>query len=438
MFAMLDALSHKRVPLRLGIVSALLVGGIGVVAVYQPEAAIAMACVPVAVWLVESAKRPVLPWLAITGIVAAGTTLPGHIPLGDVACTLALVLCTADHVDWPTDLPRQLTGLLTLVFAAAALSVLVDQPPLTGAGKRLFHLAIYALLIGAVAMGRIRVHNLVRGIRVGIVLGLLTGLAGMAGVGRFDTYPGRLTGIFGDPNVASLVTVGLGMVVLHYSTTPRERWSIVALMVVIVGLTLSRTGILALVLALVWYLWVNRMPRSVALALVVGATVAALELPSTLQRFGPYSINSSGETSFRTIVNQLDAHAAAQHFLTGTGAGTATIVLPSGATFFFANSYEALLAEFGLPMAAVMLALMVFTAVSLWRCRPRAVGIEAGLLAVLISALTIGEVLFTLTAALVIGAAWRHILLTRRHDRAVPSSMAAPDVVAAGVPVLPG
>ena len=102
---------------------------IGVLVAYSPMAGLIAALVPLVVWLVGKAREPVLPWIAIVGIVFAGINLPGHIPLADVACALALVLCINKKVEWPTRMPRQVALLLLLVFLAVLLSVVWTTRP---------------------------------------------------------------------------------------------------------------------------------------------------------------------------------------------------------------------------------------------------------------------------------------------------------------------
>jgi hypothetical protein len=179
-------------------------------------------------------------------------------------------------------------------------------------------------------------------------------------------------------------------------------------MLAIVGLSLSRTGLLAFGLALLWYLWVHKLPRSVGVTLIVGAVVGVLLLPSTIQSLGPFALHSSSD-QLRALIDHASAQDVASHFVTGTGPGTAYIQIVNGAQFFFHNSYYAMLAEFGLLVSIPFLLLIVTTTFGLFRTRPRAPAIEAALLASLIMALTLGEVLLTFTMAIILGAAWHHI-----------------------------
>ncbi len=408
---MTSGFDRAPVVVAIGLLAAIIAGAAATV---NPKIALVVALVLLALALAALARRAILPWAAFVLVAMAGVTLPGlRIPLGDAGAALALVLCIGQRPPEPTRLPQAMKVLLGLLVLGTAAAAAVDAPPASGAAKRVVHIALFALLVAALASGRIRQFNLVRGIVIGLSLGLLSGLAGLAGVSSLNHYAHRLTGFFGDPNVASLVTVCLGMVVLHYMKGRQHRQLVMGLMIVIVALTLSRTGALALVLALLWLLLVHRLPRSVGVGLIVVAIITALLLPANLQTFGPFQIHVSSD-HLRALIDQASFTDLRQHFLTGTGPGTAYITIVNGEQFFFHNSFYAIVAELGLFGAVPYLFLAVFTATKLFATRPRSPELEAAFLGIMVMALTLGEVLLTLTAAVVIGAAWRHILLSAR------------------------
>jgi O-Antigen ligase len=362
-----------------------------------------------AVW----AAAPLLPWLLVVPIVLPGLNVTFlHIPLADLSCAGLLFVAYMSGRRTALSIPGYLTVALCSVVAVALFTFVVDTPPLAGAEKRILHLILFTLLIATVAKGRISPHNLRRGILVGLALGLLSGLAGLAGVSSLDYYAGRLTGWFGDPNVACFITITLGMVAYHHARDRRNGNLTLLLIVVIVALTLSRTGILALGLVFLWIFVIRHVPNYLAIVIVAVVTVAILSLPETIQTLGPYQAHAASDT-FRSLVDQLSLQSLKANYVLGAGPGTAFLILPNGNPFFFHNSYYAGLSEFGLLGGAAYLALLIPTAFKLLQIRPRSYALESALLSVVIFALTIGEILFTLTAAIALGSAWYYILSSR-------------------------
>jgi hypothetical protein len=352
--------------------------------------------------------------LLLVPILLTGLTLPGKMPAEDIFCGLALLLASVQVVKYRVRLPTLLWVALGFIIAGALLALVLDHPPTFGGLKRMFHLGLFCLLIAAIASARIRSVNLARAISIGLSIGLVTGLVGL--VAGSSSYAGRLTGTFGDPNVASLVAVGAGMIGYHYAERPRARLYILVVVIAIVGESLSRTGGLALALALLWVFWAYKVPRSISIPMIVGAVIGALSLPSDIQTVGPFA-GHAASNQLRALIDQASAQDMVHHLWTGTGPGTAYIQISNGTQFFFHNSYEAMVAEFGLLVVVPFGVLLVATAYMLFRTRPRAPAIEAGLLATLVMALTLGEVLLAFTAAIVLGAAWNHILSNRPERR---------------------
>ncbi len=268
---------------------------------------------------------------------------------------------------------------LSWSFCAVLLSVVLDHPPLSGAAKRVFHIGTYALLIGAIATGRIRSENLVRGIRIGLALGFVSGLAGLAGVGYFDKYSGRLTGVFADPNVASLVAVGLGMVAMNFARTSRERWSLAVA---------DGADRRALPLA-----HGRPRPRPCFRLVPLGTPGPSFsgrrarcrrsrrrdQVAANLQTAGPFSIHSQS-SGLRNLINQASNHQVAQHYPHGHGCRHGfhqnlerdAVLLPQQLCRDDCRIWSSDDPDHGSSPSW-------FTAISLWRSRPRAPALEAAL-----------------------------------------------------------
>lgn len=400
---------------------------------HHPAVAVGLAFLPLLLGLVCRVRAAALPWLVLVPIVLAGLSVPKlGVPLADAGAALALVMALARPVALPPGLPGWLKALLVAVLVAGLLTVPVDHPPLGGAVKRLIHIAILVLLVAAIAHGRLSTGNVVRAIEVGLALGLVSGLGSFVGVLDNYGYPHRLTGWFEDPNVAAYEAVVLGLVALHHVRSRRERRLVVATMVLITVLSLSRTGLFALAVSLFWVAGGYRVPKVLGAAFVAAATFIALRLPASLLTFGPFADHAQSD-NLRQLINAAGSAKAAAHFLTGAGAGTAYLHISNGEKFFFHNSYYAMVAEFGLLLTAVYLGLLVYTAAKLARSRPRSPALEAGMVAMLVVALSLGEVLLALTAGLLLGTVWSHVLTAARGSDgatlADPPRQSAPEAL---------
>ena len=67
-----------------------------------------------------------------------------------------------------------------------------------------------------------------------------------------STYPGRMIGMFGDPNTAGLHLLALGLVYAGIAQRNRKYFIVLAISVLGIFLTFSRTTWLGLGLALAW------------------------------------------------------------------------------------------------------------------------------------------------------------------------------------------
>ena len=387
----------------------------GYLVTVSTTAVVALAVTGVLAALWARAHNPVLPWLALLPIVLASLEIPGvQIPLFDIGVAIAFAYSMGQEDEEPTRLPTYLLAVLGGLIMVAAASIITVNAPISGAVSRILHLTLFGMLLWAIAAGKITRHNLTTAIVVGLCASSAMGAANLL-LGGGRNYSNRLTGLFGDPNVAALITVALGMVALSNIENRRHRQLIMVLLTVTVALTYSRTGLLALALALAWVTFLHRAPASVAVLAVLAAVIIGFTLPSQIQTIGPYSSHAASD-QFRAVIDQASFLDMKTNFVLGSGAGTAVVQIPNGTTFYFHNSFEALVAEFGIPGTLLYSVLAVSTIVSLFGARRRAPAIEAAFLSLLVMSLTVGEVLFAFSAAVVMGVAWRHVLLDRRRE----------------------
>jgi hypothetical protein len=370
-------------------------------------------------------RNPVLPWLALLPIILASVAVPGiKVPLADFGVAVAWLASLSVEDDEPTRVPTYLTVTLGAIVFVASASIITVNAPISGAISRILHLTLFGMLLWALAAGKITQRNLTRAIVVGLASSSVLGVVSLI-AGGGSNYSNRLTGLFGDPNVAALITVALGMVALSNLEVRRHRQLLILLMTVTVALSFSRTGLLALAVALAWAYSIHKAPTSVAVLSIIVVVVASFTLPSQIQTIGPYASHASSD-QFRAVIDQASFLDMRTHFVLGSGAGTAVVQIPNGTTFFFHNSFEALVTEFGIPGSVLYLVLALSTVGALFGAPRRYPMVEAAFLALLVMSLTVGEVLFAFTGAVVMGTAWRLVLLERRRvgsggSREVPS-----------------
>ena len=109
-------------------------------------------------------------------------------------------------------------------------------------------------LVVVVGQGRVHLTSLARGIGLGLAIGIPVSLPSIVTGG----YPGRLTGLFGDPNGAGMLMVTMTPLVMGV-VRGRWRWLVGLLGAGGVLLTFSRTSLLALAFVVVWMLVASRL-----------------------------------------------------------------------------------------------------------------------------------------------------------------------------------
>ena len=329
---------------------------------------------------------------------------PGGFLVGQVALAALIALSITRR---PT---RSLAGLKWLPWAAVAmlgylvlLSLSGPDLSLFGWPKRALRLALVLTALLVVVSGRIHYPSLVRGMAVGLLGNAVLFFAGVAPA----PYQQYLTGFLLDKNQAGLAYTVVGVLLLGVTTNARRQIAIAVVSTALVWTTGSRTSIAALVCALVWFALRPRLNVPGRLALAAAFAVA---IPFVEEKYGQAGefANRVGTDSFRARIDSASQAKLDQAPWNGQGLGEAWIKLSDGATYFFHNSYWALLIEGGW---IYLLATLVLT---VWFCmRPLRSGPppsllarsgEAANLAVLICALRLGEVFGATTASIALAA----------------------------------
>ncbi len=347
--------------------------------------------------------------------------LPGiGLPVNEVAPLLVCLLAANRVATSRERIPVWFIGGLTSVLTMLVItSYLHDLSPY----RRLLHVLLYLVLATLLASGRIHITSAARGLATGLIISIAMSLAGFGP----DNYAGRLTGYLGDPNAGGYVVAVLGLVALGLGPRGRFRYALILFTLTAVILTYSRTTLLAAAFAVLWLL-IGRRVSIWAGALLVGGMVYIVgHIPPQLTVFGPFSDRGGSDLLRERIIAQehLDiAHSP----LIGNGAGTATVKL-AGDVFFYHSSYLALQAEGGVVCLVLLVGVIVLTFFSITRM-PRDMRngwLEASLIALMVCAVNVGEILLELPSAIAIGMAmWHRLNATHPVDPSAPPETAPP------------
>jgi hypothetical protein len=342
----------------------------------------------------KRAKSSRIPDLLVGMVLPWGQLGIGGAPVNEFA---ALALCGLAALRRP----RFRIGLLIPMLVVALWSGLAISSAINGPFniRRMGHMTVYAGLVLFLGQGRIHFASLMRGLGLGLAIGIPLSIPSIATGG----YAGRLTGLFGDPNLAGMLIVCFGTLAVG-GIASRWRWVLGVLSAGAVVATFSRTSLLALVLVVVWALIARRTSLWLGLAILGPlAYVTAGQLES-LRLSGPFA-ERAGSDMLRERINE----AAAQRLATvpwyGDGPGSATVKV-NRLTFFLHNSYDAVQLEGGILALSLLMCLTIFLFLreATGPKIGRSVWVEAALGAGMICALNLGEVLFELPFAVILGA----------------------------------
>lgn len=312
---------------------------------------------------------------------------------------------------------RLLPFMVVALFYIALVSLFAD--PTADAldwRRRLIRLSLTCVLILVVAGGRIDLRSALTGLGIGLIGNAVLFYAGIAP----DYYDGVLSGYFEDKNVAGLTYTVLGVLLISAVRGIGARVVLTAVFGALVWLTGSRTSISAFAAGLVWLLVAARLPvagRWVLGALIyVGVDIASEDF-SQVGRFS----DREGSDLLRARIDAASEIKVGQAGILGDGLGEAYVVFAdddSRKVWLFHNSYWSALVEGGWPWLVMILALTLVMGLRplTGRLSRGELGAQAATVALLICAWRLGEVLFTLQWAIVMGYA----LVVRSPEESPP------------------
>lgn len=381
----------------------------------EPEILLAVAAIILLVFVTASLRRPdPLVFIAFVLLPMPKLHVPASpLPIGESIMLLAVLSAFLTLKEGLFPLPRWARLSLGIVVATLVVSTLVNGLFDYQTTKRLLHVAVYTLTIIGLVRGLLPRRMAVRGLQVGLAISVASGmLLPQRG------YVGRLTGFFGDPNVAGLMIVSLGTVAL--TGFQRARYRVVFGLFLLTGLamTYSRTAILAALMVFLWF-WIGRKLKPIpAVGVVVLAAVVIAVLPTSLQSIGPFS-DRTGSDQLRDRVATQEVGLVKQSPIIGHGPGTATVMVNFGANkFFFHNSYLALIQEGGVITLGFVMVLLLGTFLALMSLdtTDRQLLLESSIIGVWVMGINLGEVFLDLSAAVVIGFSLAYLVRVRARD----------------------
>ena len=328
------------------------------------------------------------------------------VPVPTPGALVPLVLCAlffpATSPARPSWFPLLVAGVPTWLLVTSLLQGQVDI-------RRVGSVGVWALVALVLSSGRIPLYMAARGLALGITV---AGLHGLVTLGSSD-YEGRLTGWFGDPNTAGTILLTTLCLCVPYLPSRRVTAAVLAVGVTAMVTTLSRTTLVAAVIAVVWMLLGGKINRLLGVTGVAAAVGAILALPESFTTSGPFG-DRAGSDALRERISAQEQQAVLDHPWVGHGAGTAKVDL-DGMTFFFHDSYLAIRAEAGWIGFALLVGLFaaVFVALVALPNARRSVWIEGAIVAVALCATNLGEVFLTGPAAVVLGFAGYHLAVQR-------------------------
>lgn len=344
---------------------------------------------------------------ALATIPLARQVVPiGLVPVSELACAGAVIIAAIQLLARPVAgsrlvlAPRWLTISFASLATLALASLLLAGNDSVVELRRFGHLMIGLALVWVIARGILPLRMAGLALLAGLYL---SGTAGLLGIAEDAGYSGRLTGLFGDPNVAAFGFAVLGAIALSSISSTRGRIIAVLPLLLFVGLAMSRTGFVAVGVMTVWIALSNsrRVPIS---ALAVGVLIAVIALGSTQVDIGDPFSDRAGSDALRQEIYEASEHRAFDAPLLGHGPAPQKVVARDE-SWFFHNSYYAAASELGIIFALGWLATLAAAFITLYRSRPRNVLLEATLLGVAVIAFSLGEVLLELPTMVALGFA---------------------------------
>lgn len=282
--------------------------------------------------------------------------------------------------------------------------------------RRLLRLVAMTALIYVIAVGQIHLRSAIIGYSTALLFNAVLFFAGLAP----DTYGGYLTGYLGDKNFAGLVHAIFALLVM---TALIKRWQQITVLIVssfLLWETGSRTSLAALLFA---YLWIMLAPRLIPAAKVALLGVFWWAIGFITEDFADASVfgDRTGTDALRARIDEMSWAKVQQTGFFGQGLGEAYVYDFAGErTWFFHNSYWSAFVEGGWIWAIGVVAVTLLVAVQPLSSNKRQslyqfVGQGLGI-ALLICALRLGEVFYTLPWAICMGYVLRTLIMENKEN----------------------
>lgn len=265
--------------------------------------------------------------------------------------------------------------------------------------RRAFRLCIMMTLVWALTTGRLNIVAGLKGIGIALIINFLLFYAGLAP----DNYAGVLTGYLGDKNVAGLYYTLFPILIAAILKERRHQFTCMALGLLAAFLTGSRTSLGAYAAAALWLLLARRLPIVGRGVLAIGLVAGLHYAEAHLARAWIFS-NRSGSDQLRERIDQAAAAKTNSAPWYGLGLGESEVTM-DGRTWFFHDSYLALLVEGGWIMFIVIVGIYIWFGFRPFSGAPRnqtALILEATTLALLVCASKLGEVFLSLPGFILI------------------------------------
>lgn len=286
--------------------------------------------------------------------------------------------------------------------------------------RRWLRLAVTTLLIYVIAVGQIHLRSAILGYSAALLVNAGLFFAGIAP----DAYGGYLTGYLADKNYAGLVHTLFSLLIM---TAYTKRWQQVTVFLISCGLlwtTGSRTSLGALAFA---YLWILVAPRLIPVVKVALLGVFWWLLGLLTEDYSQAEVfgDRVGSDELRERIDTMSWAKVQDTGFFGQGLGEAYVYdVADDRTWFFHNSYWSAFVEGGWIWAVALVAITLFVAVrplSKNRGWNKYQVIAQGLgIALLVCALRLGEVFYTLPWAIVMGYVLRAWVISLPSNEKVP------------------
>jgi hypothetical protein len=282
--------------------------------------------------------------------------------------------------------------------------------------KRSLRLSILAALAGCIASRRLDVVQLFKGFGIALVLNVPLYYLHIAP----DLYKGCFTGFLMDKNVAGMFYASMSIALMALVNKTSYRVMMALAGGVLVYLTLSRTSLVAFAFGIIWLAIAKRAGITSRIVFAGLASVAYVFLQDQFAHFGVFA-DRLGTDALRA---RIDAAMAAKVAITpwyGQGLSTATVEV-GPYTFFYHNSYLALITEGGWIFLAVVLggfALVTLRFLSSPPFTRSEIYMQGAGVVMMLCATRLGEVFMTIPTFVLLGASMQLMAIDQEKKAAL-------------------